>query len=94
VQIIYDAKAYVLHYGHDQRTLQDSIPTDRCNQLVDTLTLVAHMVSINDSISSGNSLLTLGMSVVYQSRILQSILRTRNSVDPDVPDSDLALWEL
>jgi len=67
--------------------------TNRCNQLVDGLILIAHMVSINESISLGNALLTLGMSAVYQSRILQSILCTRNSVDPDVPTGDLEMWE-
>jgi len=52
------------------------------------------MVSINESISLGNALLTLEMSEVYQSRIIQSILCTRNSIDPDVPGGDLVLWEL
>jgi len=58
------------------------------------LPLVTHMVSINESISLGNALLTLEMSEVYQSRIIQSILCTRNSIDPDVPGGDLVLWDL
>ena len=52
------------------------------------------MVSFNEAISLGNALLTLGMSDVYQSRIIQSILCTRSSINPDVPGDDLALWEL
>jgi len=52
------------------------------------------MVSINESISLVNALLTLGMSQVHQSRIIQSILCTRTLIDPEVPGGDLGLWEL
>ena len=92
MQSIHEAEAYVSLHG--QRALPDSMTPERCNQLVDNLILVPHMVSINESISLGNALLTLGMSDVYQSRIILSILFTRNSIDPDVPNGDLALWEL
>jgi len=91
VQIIHEAKTFVSRHGH--HALPDSM-TDRCNHLVDDLTLVVHMVSINDAISLGNALLTLGMSGVYQSRIIRSILCTRISINPNVPGDDLALWEL
>jgi len=50
VQIIHEAEAYVSHHG--QRALPDSMTPDLCNQLVDNLILVAHMVSINESIST------------------------------------------
>jgi len=92
VQIIHESETYVSRHG--QRTLPDSMTPDCCNHLVDNLILVAHMVSINDSISLDNALLTLGMSDVYQSRIIQSILCTRTSINPEVPDGNLALWEL
>jgi len=92
VQVIHETKGHVSRHGH--HTLPDSMTSDRCNQLVDDLILVGHMVSINDMISLGNALLTLGMSDVYQSRIIRSILCTRSSINPDVPGDDLALWEL
>ena len=63
MQIIHEAEAYVSLHG--QRTLPDSMTPDGCNQLVDNLILVTHMVSINESISLGNALLTLGMSETF-----------------------------
>jgi len=92
VQIIHEAEAYVSRHGH--RAVPDSMTPDRCNHLVNDLILVVHMVSFNEAISLGNALLTLGMSDVYQSRIIQSILCTRTSINPDVPGDEVALWEL